>query len=126
MASGIIYSIGHGTRKIDDFIKVLKDFGIQYLVDVRSRPYSRFNPQFNQDNLKHSLAKNGITYFFMGDTLGGRPTDPTCYDVTGKIDYEKVKTKEFFKTGMERLKKAYEKEIPVAIMCSESKPGECH
>lgn len=62
----------------------------------------------------------------MGDTLGGRPKDPTCYDAEGKIDYELVKTKDFFRRGMERLKTAYDKGLDIAIMCSESKPQDCH
>ncbi len=126
MKQNPIYTIGHGTRKMDDFIKVLKDFGIQYLVDVRSRPYSKFNPQFNRDELAHSLSLHGIIYVFMGDSLGGRPPDSDCYTNEGKVDYEKVKTKAFFQKGMERLQVAYNKSIPLAIMCSESKPSECH
>lgn len=126
MTNGSIYTIGHGNRKIKDFIEVLRSFGIQYLIDVRSQPYSKFNPQFNQNDLKHVLAENGITYVFMGDSIGGRPTDPLCYDDEGKVDYEKVKTKEFFKIGIERLKKAYERDISLIVMCSESKPCECH
>jgi len=121
-----IYSIGHGTRKIEDFIQVLKKFGIDYLVDVRSRPYSKFNPQFNQTDLQHSLAQYGITYVFMGDSLGGRPSDPDCYNKEGRVDYEKVKTKAFFQKGIERLKTAWLKNLLIAIMCSESKPSDCH
>lgn len=121
-----LYSIGHGNRKPEEFLELLKEHNIQYVVDVRSKPYSKFNPQFNQNELKFFLEQHGIKYVFMGDTIGGRPEDRTCYDYEGKVDYEKVKTKEFFKTGIERLKTAYEKEIPLAIMCSESKPIECH
>lgn len=121
-----IYTIGHGTRKIEDFIQTLKDYGIQYLIDVRSQPYSKFNPQFNQNDLKFYLEKSGITYVFMGDSIGGRPTDRTCYDEEGKVDYEKVKSKDFFIQGIERLKTAYYKCIPIVVMCSESKPCECH
>lgn len=62
----------------------------------------------------------------MGDTLGGRPADKFCYDSEGKVDYEVVKTREFFKEGISRLKTAYEKSVNVVIMCSESKPSECH
>lgn len=126
MDKRLIYSIGHGTRKIEDFITVLQEYGIRYLADVRSRPYSRFNPQYNRKALEHSLLNNGITYVFMGDTLGGRPADPACYDAAGKIDYEKVKAMDFFRQGIERLKTAYAKDIPLAVMCSESKPAECH
>lgn len=121
-----IYTIGHGNRKIEDFLKALKEFGVQYLIDVRSQPYSKFNPQFNQNDLKHFLDRNGITYVFMGDTIGGRPSDRTCYDDEGKVDYEKVKIKDFFKQGIERLKTAYNKDLPIVVMCSESKPCECH
>ena len=62
----------------------------------------------------------------MGDTLGGRPEDPDCYDANGKPNYENLRNKVFFKSGIERLKKAYEQKLSVAIMCSESKPAECH
>jgi uncharacterized protein (DUF488 family) len=121
-----LYTIGHGTRQIGEFLEALKSFGIQYLIDVRSRPYSRFNPQYNQKALKESLESNNIKYVFMGDSLGGRPSDPTCYDAEGKVDYEKIKAQPIFQQGIERLKTAYHKNIPVAIMCSESKPTECH
>ncbi|WP_305952598.1 DUF488 family protein [Emticicia oligotrophica] len=121
-----LYTIGHGNRKQEDFLALLKDFGIEYLIDVRSQPYSKFNPQFNQNDLKFFLERNGIKYVFMGDTIGGRPKDTSCYDNEGKVDYETVKTKEFFLDGIKRLKTAYNKGINVVLMCSESKPCECH
>ncbi len=121
-----LYTIGHGNRKLEDFLALLKEFGIEYLIDVRSQPYSKFNPQFNQNDLNFYLERNGIKYVFMGDTIGGRPKDTSCYDNEGKVDYELVKTKEFFLSGIDRLKTAYNKDINVVIMCSESKPCECH
>jgi len=62
----------------------------------------------------------------MGDTIGGRPKDTSCYSDDGEVDYETVITKEFFRNGIGRLKTAYHKGISAAIMCSESKPCECH
>lgn len=121
-----LYTIGHGNRKPEDFLTLLKDFGIEYLIDVRSQPYSKFNPQFNQNELKFFLENNGIKYVFMGDSIGGRPKDTTCYDDEGKVDYDTVKTKDFFISGIDRLKIAYNKDINVILMCSESKPCECH
>lgn len=121
-----LYTIGHGNRKTEDFLSILKDFKIDFLIDVRSMPYSKFNPQFNQNELKYFLELNGITYVFMGDTIGGRPKDTSCYDDEGKVDYEAVKTKEFFLKGIKRLKTAYQKDINLVLMCSESKPCECH
>ena len=121
-----LYTIGHGTRKADEFLHLLQQYHIRYLLDVRSRPYSRFNPQYNQKQLQQFLADNNITYVFMGDTLGGRPDDKSCYDIEGKIDYRLLKEKDYFKTGIERVKTALEKDLDVAIMCSERKPSECH
>ena len=105
---------------------LLEREGIRYLIDVRSQPYSRYHPQYRQANLKVSLEGRGIQYVFMGDSLGGRPADVSCYGEDGRVDYELVRGKDFFKAGIERLRTAYEKGIAAAIMCSESRPGECH
>lgn len=61
----------------------------------------------------------------MGDLLGGLPEDLSCY-TNGFVDYDKLKEKDFFKKGLQRLSAANDKKIKVAIMCSESKPEECH
>lgn len=121
-----IYSIGHGNKKIEDFISELKSFDIEYLLDIRSKPYSKWNPQFNQAALELELKKNKIIYVFVGDTLGGLPDDRSCYDFNGKVVYDLIKEKKFFKDGLKRLTTANDKKINLAIMCSESKPEECH
>jgi uncharacterized protein (DUF488 family) len=126
MDENIVYTIGHGNRKIADFVKLLQQFDIQYLLDVRSVPYSKYSPDFNQNELKFYLKERGITYGFFGDTLGGRPDCPCCYDNEGKVDYEEVKKQDFFQKGLSRVKIAYEKELKIVLMCSESKPEECH
>lgn len=121
-----IYSIGHGTRSAEDFLALLQKFKIKYLIDVRSVPHSAYNPQFNQLALSAFLEQNNVHYVFMGDALGGRPKDSLCYNLNGKVDYNIVKTKSFFTKGISRLKTAYDKNIPVAFMCSEYKPEHCH
>lgn len=121
-----VYTIGHGTRKAEEFLSLLKKYGIRYLADVRSRPYSRFNPQYNQKQLQAFLQQHDITYVFMGDTLGGRPGDPDCYDIEGKINYEVLKQKDYFKQGIKRIMTAMEKELDLVLMCSERKPADCH
>lgn len=68
-----IYTIGYGNRSIEEFIDLLQKYHIQYLADIRSRPYSKFNPDFSQAALEKRLKLHTITYIFMGDTLGGRP-----------------------------------------------------
>jgi len=120
-----VYTIGHGNRKIGDFISLLKTYGIKYLVDVRSKPYSAYNPQFIRENLQASLQENNIVYVYMGDALGGRPANTDCY-TNGRVDYNKVKEMPWYKQGIERLKTAYIKDISLAIMCAESNPCNCH
>lgn len=93
-----LYTIEHSTRTLEDFLSLLKKYDIHYLIDIRSQPFSKFNPQFNQNNLKSFLKTHNIIYVFMGDSLGGRPSDPSCYIENGKIDYEAVK-KRLFHSG---------------------------
>ena len=102
MEKSTLYSIGHGNKSIETLIEELKHFDINYLIDIRSKPYSKYNPQFNQNEIKFSLLKSGITYTFMGDVLGGLPDDATCY-TNGHVDYDKLKEKDFFKKGLQRL-----------------------
>jgi uncharacterized protein (DUF488 family) len=126
MEKSILYTIGHGSRKVEELLALLEEFEIKYLIDVRSRPYSRFHPQYNQNALQNSLEKNSIKYVFMGDELGGRPLDASCYNEKGNVDYGIIRTKDFFKRGIDRLKTACGKGIPAAIMCSERDPAHCH
>lgn len=126
MIKSTIYSIGHGNKKTKEFINELKSFNIQYLIDIRSKPFSKWNPQFNKSSIESILHNNQIAYIFAGDTLGGLPDDSSCYDYEGKVVYDLIKEKDFFKNGLERLKTASQKQPRVAIMCSESNPEECH
>ncbi|KAA2245402.1 DUF488 domain-containing protein [Chitinophaga agrisoli] len=121
-----LYTIGHGRRTITELIELLHTYQIRYLIDVRSIPYSRFNPQFNRNQLQTALALQGIRYVFMGDSLGGRPSDPDCYQTDGCVNYEVISAKDSFKDSIRRLQKAYAQNVPLAIMCSESDPARCH
>lgn len=120
-----IYTIGYGSRELGEFMALLEEHGVDYLVDVRSAPYSRFKPEFSKAALDGALGRRGIRYVFMGDLLGGRPEDPDCY-VDGKIDYERVKGTERFRRGMERLRTAWKKSLSVCLMCGEARPEDCH
>jgi uncharacterized protein (DUF488 family) len=120
-----IYTIGYGNRSVEEFSALLQRYHIQYVVDVRSQPYSRYSPAFSQKLLMQHLQQQSIDYLFMGDTLGGRPADATCY-VDGKVDYSRVCTKAFYLQGIQRLRVAWEKQLRVVLLCAEAKPQECH
>jgi len=120
-----IYTIGYGSRSFENFLKLLQEYGIEYLIDVRTRPYSKFKPEYSQNSLNALLKKYNIRYVFMGDMLGGLPSDTSCY-TDGKADYSKIAEKDFFQHGIMRLQNAVDKQCSVCLMCSEQKPHECH
>jgi uncharacterized protein (DUF488 family) len=103
----------------------LKQYGVEVLVDARSRPYSRHAPHFNRDAIEADLSKDGIGYLFLGRELGGRPEGEEFYDGEGRVDYALVGCSGPFRDGISRL----EKEIrarTVALLCSEENPARCH
>ena len=105
------------------------------LVDVRTAPASRYNPQFNRANLEHELPQCGIQYVFAGKYLGGRPSDPACYksralplegaDYLHVVDYPEVMKRDWFVKGIQRLLELADEQT-TAIMCSEEDPAQCH
>ena len=124
MTEAQIFSIGHSNHSIDKFLSLLESSKINMVVDVRSAPFSRMFPQFNQDTLKKSLGENLIGYLFLGDQIGGRSNDPEDY-LDGQVLYKALAQKEGFKTGIERLKEGSAK-YRIALMCSEKEPLDCH
>ena len=125
MKSTPIYTIGYGSRNIDGYVELLQRYEIDFIIDVRSHPYSRFKPEFSKAALERRLKNSDIRYVFMGDTLGGQPDDETCY-TDGKVDYGKCCEKPMYQEGVSRVQKAWEMQLRVALMCSEGKPQECH
>lgn len=119
-----IYTIGHSSHPIDKFIELLKQHDITLVVDVRSAPHSRYNPQFNREVLAAALANEGIKYLFLGKELGARPQDPNCYK-EGRVDFGQLAGRPEFKTGLERVR-AEAKTCRLAVMCAEKDPLDCH
>jgi uncharacterized protein (DUF488 family) len=120
-----LFTIGYGARTLAEFMALLKANHIEYLIDVRTAPYSKFKPEFSKDLLQYHVERIGIHYLFMGDALGGQPKDPACH-TDGKVDYDKVRAQPWFQKGIERLRKAFEQPHRVALMCSEGRPEQCH
>ena len=120
-----LFTIGYGARTLEEFLAALKTNSIEYLIDVRTAPYSKFKPEFSKDLLQYHLERAGVHYLFVGDTLGGQPKDPACH-TDGKVDYDKVRAQPAFQSGIERLRKAFEQQRRAALMCSEGKPEQCH
>jgi uncharacterized protein (DUF488 family) len=125
----MVYTVGHSTRPIEEFLALLRAHGVQRIVDVRTIPKSRRNPQFGQESLRASLTAAGIRYTHMPE-LGGlrraRPDSPNAgwrnASFRGYADY--MQTPEFAQ-ALEALA-ALAADDRVAVMCAEAVPWRCH
>ncbi len=125
-----VFTIGHSTRSLEEFVEVLRAYGVRQLLDVRTVPRSRHNPQFNKDALGKALRNRRINYRHM-KVLGGlrrARADSTLNagwrnaSFRGYADYMQT---EAFADGLRALIELAEKK-PTAVMCAEAVPWRCH
>ena len=120
----VLYTIGHSRHPIAHFINLLKEHAVTLIFDVRSIPYSRRNPQFNQKALAGRLANERIAYIFSGKELGAKSPSPDCY-VNGKVQFDLIASRPEFLDGLDRIiDKAGE--FKPALLCAEENPLICH
>jgi uncharacterized protein (DUF488 family) len=124
-----VYTIGHSTRTIEDFLSILKTYGIKEVVDIRTIPRSRHNPQFNKDILPGSLKSSNIKYVHMAGLGGLRHALPDSVNKAwrnasfrGYADY--MQTREF-ESALEKLI-GLSRRRKIVLMCGEAVPWRCH
>jgi len=127
--SPIVMTIGHSTRTVEEFIGLLQAHAVSRVVDVRTVPRSRHNPQFNKASLPASLKKAGLEYVHMPKLGGLRHAQRDSFNVgwrnasfRGYADY--MQTPEFEKSLEELVQLA--KQDRIALMCAEAVPWRCH
>lgn len=127
--TNIIFTIGHSTRTVEDFIYLLKENNVTRIIDIRTIPRSRHNPQFNSDTLPDTLSKAGISYQHIAGLGGLRHVQPNSLNLgwrnasfRGFADY--MQTPEF-KQNLHILICLAQKEV-IALMCAEAVPWRCH
>ena len=120
----MIYTIGHSIHSIQAFTSLLKAVGVTAVADVRSAPYSRYQPQFNRDTLEKSLREAEIEYVFLGDELGGRSPNQSDFE-DGRVVYSRLRQRSEFDKGLERVIAGSQKYV-LALMCTEKDPLDCH
>lgn len=118
------FTIGHSNQTIEAFISLLQKHEVMAIADVRSHPYSRYLPHFNQIALKKALSDASIRYVFLGQELGARSKNPDCYD-NGKAVYERIAKTDLFQKGIQRVWEGTQK-YRIALMCAEKDPITCH
>ena len=127
-----VFTIGHSTRTIDEFVTLLRQVGVNLLVDVRSIPRSRTNPQFNADALPKALAEVGIAYRHLA-ALGGlrhrkkgaTPSLNTFWRVAAFRNYADYAATDAFRSGLNELR-TLSHDHCCAIMCAEAVWWRCH
>jgi uncharacterized protein (DUF488 family) len=125
----IIYTIGHSTRTIEEFTELLKKYEVNLLVDVRTVPRSRHNPQFNKETLPKTLKTQNIKYIHMPEIGGLRHPKRDSVNLAwknigfrGYADY--MQTQEFTDNLLKII--ALARENCLALMCAEALPWRCH
>jgi uncharacterized protein (DUF488 family) len=124
-----VYTIGHSTRTLAEFIDLIKTYDVTLIVDVRTVPHSRHNPQFNKEPLPETFKAEGIKYLHVPDLGGFRRPHPDSPNLAwknktfrGYADY--MQTREFTENLLKIV--ALAKENCVAVMCAEAMPWRCH
>ena len=121
-----LYSIGHSNVAVERLISLLNQHAIMAICDVRSMPYSRYNPQFNREALAASLRPTGIAYYYMGDALGGMPANDNLRAQDGaRPGHAKIAASPAFISGIDRLI-GLGARVPAAFMCGEADYRPCH
>ena len=125
----VVLTVGHSTRSQEDFIALLQAHAVKRLVDVRSIPRSRHNPQFNRDRIASALRRAGVSYLHMKDLGGLRHPRSDSQNTAwhnasfrGFADYMQTRR---FAAGLRKLMKIA-KTKQTAIMCAEAVPWKCH
>ena len=119
-----IFTIGHSTHPAEYFVSLLKAQEIEVVADVRSRPHSRFAPQFNREALTQLLADHGIRYLFLGQELGGKPPELEK-SLADEVVWRYLRSRPQFREGLERLLQEA-RQARVALLCAEADPARCH
>jgi uncharacterized protein (DUF488 family) len=120
-----VWTVGHSNHEFEHLIQLLRGERIEFVIDVRSYPYSRYSPQFNRETLKASIARHGIRYAFFGEQLGGRPTQEEHYDVHGHALYGPMSEQKPFRKAVQRVIDGA-RSHRLALLCSEADPEHCH
>ena len=98
----LVFTIGHSTHSIEEFINLLNNYEIDCVIDVRSMPFSKHNPQFNKESLIKDLKNQDIFYAHFGKEFGARHTSPMLLDENDQVDFYKVRETGEFKSGIKR------------------------
>lgn len=121
----MLFTVGHSTHSIETLLELLSQHRVGFLADVRSKPFSSFSPQFNQDALRRAIESQFTRYVFMGEQLGGQPNGPEMWR-EGRPCFVAMSSTPEFQAGLERLLDGCRQGLRICLLCSEEDPALCH
>ncbi len=120
-----VYTIGYSAFDIDSFVRALKDYGVNCLIDVRSVPSSSYFPDYNEKALKNRLETERIRYRHYPE-FGARQSEQQYYSQNGYLDFDLYLKSHEFLGGIERVLAGMRMGYCFSLMCAEKDPINCH
>ncbi|MCC7438916.1 MAG: DUF488 domain-containing protein [Armatimonadetes bacterium] len=125
----LIYTIGHSTRSQEALMELLKRCGVQGVIDIRAIPYSRYNPQFNREEMQRAYHSSGIRYQHLESLGGTRPPKEVMERARSCSErsrgFAQYMATPVFQEGIQQLVEMAKQE-QLALMCAEADPAHCH
>ena len=121
----MILTAGHSNHPYPRFSGLISSEGTTKIIDCRSTPFSKRVPAFNTRPLELSLKAIGIEYQWLGNELGGRPTNDSLYTASGKANYKKMADQKGYVTAVETVL-LESRDKTILLLCSEEAPEKCH
>lgn len=120
-----VFTIGHSHHTLEEFMKLIKDAGVEMLIDVRVRPWNPFISSFSKERMKMDLFSRGIVYFFMGHRLGLVPSDEAFINKDNTVNYGEYEKSEDFVSAIGWIVDR-SREGQVCLMAGQADPFQCH
>lgn len=121
-----VYTIGYTAFSIAEFLKILKEYKITCLIDVRSVPRSSYYKEYDDTALSTLLNKNNVVYRNYKEEFGARQSNKAFYNEKGFLDFDVFSKSQQFKDGITKIKTAQDMGFTVCLMCAEKDPINCH
>lgn len=121
----VLWTVGHSNHELDAFMGLIEVAEADFMIDVRSYPYSRFAPHFNRESLQTEVTRRGMKYLFLGESLGGRPSRNEHYDGEGHALYGPMADEPAFGAAITRLLDGAQNHR-LLLVCSCGQPVACH
>nr|WP_319372399.1 DUF488 domain-containing protein [uncultured Methanobacterium sp.] len=119
-----IFTIGHSNHPFSRFMELIQKQDIKMVVDVRTRPYSKYTPYYSRKPLEEGLKEYQVKYVYLGNKIGGKPDDAKFYH-DGQLLYHLLEADEKYQEGLKILLELA-RDNRIVVMCSEEDPYHCH